>query len=129
MVLSRVAPPPGVVISSLASVNGVSLPPASLLASWRRPITALTTADQENLDQLCLIFVRELVALAGLEPHIASSKLNRSQTRYAHSRVTESDRHNKAVGGSTLVEPPDWVETTKFDIVKVICCELPRYGA
>jgi len=56
------------------TVNGVSLPPASLLllASGSRPITALTTADQENLDPLCLVFVRKLVA--GLEARIASFK-------------------------------------------------------
>jgi len=59
-------------------------PPASLLASERRPITTFTTADQENLDQMCLVFVRRLAAL---EPRIASFKLNRSQTRYAHDLV------------------------------------------
>jgi len=55
--------------------------PAGLLASERRPITALTTADQEHLDQLCLVFVRKLVPPTGLEPRIALFKLNRSQTR------------------------------------------------
>jgi len=70
------------------------LPLASLLASGRRPITTLTTADPENLNQLCLVFVKKFVALAGsplpdqLEPRIASFKLNRSQTRYARDLVT-----------------------------------------
>jgi len=59
----------------------------SLLASGRRPITALTTADQENVDQLCLVFVRKLVGRAGLEPRISSFKLNRSQILYAHDLV------------------------------------------
>jgi len=39
---------------------------------------------QENLDQLCLVFERKVVARAGLEPCIASFKLNRSQMCYAH---------------------------------------------
>jgi len=67
-------------------MNGVSLSPASLLASGGL-ITAFTTADQENLNQLCLVFVKKLVARAGLEPRIASFNLNRSQMRYAHDLV------------------------------------------
>jgi len=64
---------PRVLLLALShTVNGVSLPPTSLLASGRRPITALTTADQENLDQLCFVFVSKLVARAMLELRIAS---------------------------------------------------------
>jgi len=97
-------------------VNGVSLPPTSLLASGRRPITALTTADQETVDQLCVVFMRKC-----FEPWIASFKLNRSQTLYAHDLVkhelvrrelvcNNNDIHYKAVVGSTLLLLK-WVET------------------
>jgi len=74
-------------LSRIQSLHGVSLPPASLLASGHRPITALTVADQENVYQLCLVFVRKLVACAGLKPRIASFKLNRSQTLHAYNLV------------------------------------------
>jgi len=81
--------PPVLLLALSHTVNGVSLPPASLLASGRRPITALTTADQEFVYNLCLVLVRKLDARTRLEPRIALFKLNRSQTRYAHDLVRD----------------------------------------
>jgi len=58
----------------------VSSLPANLLASECRPITAVTTAD---LSCIC----EKISSSCGLEPRIASFKLNRSQTLYAHDLV------------------------------------------